>query len=73
MVAYFFPSKKIKDVMQNIKSKDEEDEDFYDSLHLYFDENIIIDYFNLFRNFISKKPYSTSKINVDFDIPQFLD
>lgn len=73
MTSYFFPMKKTKDGMQNVKTRDEEDENFYDDLHHYFDKNIIINYFNLFRNFASRKPYSSSKVNVTFESSQFLD
>jgi CRISPR-associated protein Cpf1 len=67
MIAYFFPQKKTKDGMECIKSIDDEDGDFYSDLHLYFDENLIVEYFNLFRNFVSRKPYSDEKVNVNFD------
>jgi CRISPR-associated protein Cpf1 len=72
MVAYFFPMKKTKDGMEFIKSRDEENEDFYDDLHFYFDDNLVVEYFNLFRNFVSKKPYSIEKVNVNFETSTLL-
>jgi hypothetical protein len=56
----------IKDSEIIFKNIDKEDSDFYKFLHDFYDNTPILRYFNKFRNYLTKKPYSIDKVNVTF-------
>lgn len=41
---------------------------FYDPIDNFFDNSEIVESFNQFRNFLSKKPYNKDKLILDFDL-----
>lgn len=72
-IIWYFLYYEIKDSEIIFKNIDKEDSDFYKSLHDFYDNTPILRYFNQFRNYLTKKPYSIDKVNVTFWNSQFLD
>lgn len=50
-----------------IKGKEVGDSNFYEILDLYIEKSELITYYNAFRNYISKKPYSQDKLKLNFE------
>lgn len=53
--------------MHKIKGKEVGDPNFYEVLDLYLEKSELITYYNAFRNYISKKPYSQDKLKLNFE------
>lgn len=48
------------------------DSDFYGAINLYLNETKLNKYYNAFRNYLTKKTYSTNKIKLNFGNSSFL-
>ncbi len=44
----------------------ETDDLFYDFIDQYFERSVLLKYYNAFRNYLTKKPYSKEKIKLNF-------
>lgn len=52
---------------ENLEAKYEIDENFYKNFKKFYLYNEIITYYNEFRNFLTKKPFSQDKIKLNFE------
>ncbi len=59
---------------ESVETDYEIDDTFYNKFKKYYiDDNQIIDYYNSFRNYLTKKPYSTDKIKLNFENATLID
>ncbi len=58
---------------ENIEYKYEIDDLFYNNFSKFYTDNQIFNYYNEFRNYLTKKPYSTDKIKLNFENGNLLD
>lgn len=58
---------------ENIEWEYEIDNDFYNEFRKFYGDNQIIEYYNEFRNYLTKKTYSTDKIKLNFGNGTLLD
>ena len=68
VIAKFYPSRSEWETLEErvLLSKEEMNSRFYTQIGgIYFD-SIIVNYYNQFRNHLTKKPYKTEKVNVKF-------
>lgn len=52
---------------ENLEAKYENNENFYNEFKKFYLDNEIITYYNEFRNFLTKKPFSQDKIKLNFE------
>ncbi len=58
---------------ENVETKYEIDDYFYNEFKNFYIYNEIINYYNAFRNYLTKKPYSQDKIKLNFENGTLLD
>ncbi|PZM86777.1 hypothetical protein DLH72_00110 [Candidatus Gracilibacteria bacterium] len=69
MMKYFALEKE----KQNLEGEFEANPEFYDKFKKFYIDNEIIQYYNEFRNFLTKKPYSEEKIKLNFENGSLID
>ncbi|MDD4530865.1 MAG: type V CRISPR-associated protein Cas12a/Cpf1, partial [Candidatus Gracilibacteria bacterium] len=68
----YFALEKDKTLLRN-ESDYKTDDAFYNEFDEYYNDYEIIKYYNEFRNFLTKKPYSKDKVKLNFDNGTLLD
>jgi CRISPR-associated protein Cpf1 len=52
---------------ESVEANYETDDYFYNKFKDFYVDNQIITYYNAFRNYLTKKPYSQDKIKLNFE------
>jgi CRISPR-associated protein Cpf1 len=58
---------------ESIESQYDIDDNFYNEFKRFYIDNEIINYYNAFRNYLTKKPYSQDKIKLNFENGTLID